>query len=70
MLADRKPLTVYSELIESGLAKIHFSLATHSKCKQREHSRKPAKLTYISEYILIHITYILHQTSISHFRLK
>ena len=36
---------------------------------QREQSIKLAKLTDIS-YVLIHITYILNQTSSSHFKLK
>ena len=45
-------------------------MATHSKCKHRENSRKPAKLTDISQYILIHITYILNQTISSNFGLK
>ena len=44
-------------------------MATYPKCKKREQSRKPVKLTDISWYILTHITYILNQTSSSHFRL-
>ena len=45
-------------------------MATNSKYKQREQNRKPAKLTDISECILMHFSYILNQTSGSHFRLK
>ena len=44
-------------------------MATDLKCKEREQSRKPAKLIDILQYILIHITYILSQTSSSHFTL-
>ena len=45
-------------------------MATYSKYKHREQSRKSAKLTDMSEYVLIHFTYILNQTSSRHFRLK
>ena len=45
-------------------------MATYPKCKQKEQTRRPAKVTDISKYILIRFTYILNQTSSSHFRLK
>ena len=41
---------VYSDPIESGHVKnIFFVMVTRSKSKQREHSKKTAKLTNISE---------------------
>ena len=41
---------VYSNPIESGhVKKCFFIMATRSKCKQREQSKKTAKLTNISE---------------------
>ena len=45
-------------------------MATHSKFKHREQSREPTKLTDISLCIIIHFTYILNQTSSSHFGQK
>ena len=45
-------------------------MVTHSKCEQRKQIRKPAKLTDIFNMFSIHITYILNQTSSSHFRLN
>ena len=45
-------------------------MATHSKFKHREQSREPTKLTDISLCIIILFTYILNQTSSSHFGQK